>query len=496
MKTNRNWLGMLDMKLKRVFSVMVLAFVPLTLFAEIGRVAELKNQLTTIEAAKKQELAAVDQSLDKAVRQLTAEIETLKTSIPDTQQQLDTLKEKNAPLRNQLDKLQQERATIEKSYADKIAQAEKSITEAQEAAKRLKTESLAAAAKLINDAIIANNLKIDLVPKDGIYEASQQSEENEMLGVGTVFERQVIQWPGRKENKDGDLVDVNTMPEPKHLSQGFGLKIISHVDTSKSSFGQYLVLITTYQRFPTALANTDVFRNFREAYRAHVKQLAEYKQRTDPPIVASLQEESRLALQKWGFQNGETVKSLETQYAPVAAQIKSLSTKLSEDSATLAAKQAIQAKPRDSQLVEMRNVVEKKYEEQKKPVLADLAAAEVRLLRARKERREEIYGNVGVCAVIALIITVTVLAYGLFTKCPSCKRSFAAKVEREVVTGKDEEYREETQVTRHYDSGGKEVGSSHTPVQRRYIVTYYDQYKFCRYCDHKWMVHKSGSQKG
>ena len=144
------------------------------------RVSELQEQLKQLDVEKQQKLNAVESDCDLELKNVNKDILDLIQLINVAQQKLADLKSQHDPVAEQLKPLQAQRDTIEAKYERQISDAELQIKNGIAAADKYKTEMLAGTAKLINDAIIANNLSIDLVPKNGIYATTESRGEDDI----------------------------------------------------------------------------------------------------------------------------------------------------------------------------------------------------------------------------------------------------------------------------------------------------------------------------
>ncbi len=99
-------------------------------------------------------------------------------------------------------------------------------------------------------------------------------------------------------------------------------------------------------------------------------------------------------------------------------------------------------------------------------------------------------GGFGIVLVITLVSGV--LAYcGLRQSCPKCKRTWVAKVEKQITTGRHEHVETVPVETVHTNRRGETIGRSTRTEQRRYFLVHFDEHRFCKYCNHSWVVAKA-----
>ncbi len=497
----------------------MLAFVPLTLATDSSQVAELKKKLASLDAEKQKELDAIEQNLDAKIAALKTEAGQLKQVAADLDKQLAELSDKNGPLLKELDRLQQEREAIEKDFRAKIAKAEKSFSEVETVTKQEETEALAGGAKLINDSIVSQSLSIELVPKNGEYplyrraenyreeiarERSQEwadetQKKQRMLSLVeevarfTVFEYSTTQDSVNEPVRVGDILSNSRSSNSR---EPLGMTVVTAVE--RAPYGQpfYEIQTMTFQQFPSALAKTSAAKQFVTLANKYIAQIAADELGRAKKAFDSTKEQCQLALRNWDYANGEKLEGLKNQAEPLTTQITRLGAKLATCSSDLATKESVIGKPRAMQREELRQAVISRYEKDKATLSGQLASAQAEVEAARKRWWHDLFEYVYLSAIAVAVLSGAICFHGLTNKCPSCKRMWAAEVLSRVVTGKSEGYDTVQERITHRDREGNMTGTSERPVQRHYVMTYYDEHRSCKFCGHKWVKARAKKSGG
>jgi len=374
--------------------IVVLSFAPLSVLANADRLSELKEQLKRLDADSQRKLRSVERDFDEKMRNVNEDAPKLETAISALQEKLVALKNQHDPLAAQLGALQGQRDAIHAKYEKQITDTELQIKSTIAARDKYKTEMLVATAKLINDAIIINNLRVDLLPKDGTYELPDRIKEEDTdiaaflnpknddrattYCIGTIFQFET--GGGRAAPYGvgvGDVQKLEVDRVPFEIRErGYGLTVLSQAKPERYYLRTYTV---TFHWFPTALTKTSTARTFVSWAFAYINQLATYQRTINPKIVDSLKEERGLALRKWDYQNGNKLESIKQQFATLSEQIGTANQELSRLNAELAGKTSLIGKPRAEAIAEKRNEIIMEVENRRKAVLAQITFVEAEL---------------------------------------------------------------------------------------------------------------------
>lgn len=351
------------------------------------RLSNLQEQLKHLEVEKQQKLNLVESDLDMELKNLNRDIEDLKQSVTAGQQKLVALRAAYDPLATQLNPLQGQRDAIQTKYEKQISDAELQIENTKAARDTFKAEALMAAAKLINDAIVSADLKVDLLPKDGMFPDDRLRFRCDLSN--TVFANS---RPPCIEVKDqvfvNDARGARWVPHSPELQihqqlqreygrngrSNVGLAIVARVRPGENNWTVGEVII--FDRLPTVLMGTSTAAAFLNAFTTYTNQLNTYERAITNNLPASLRNELRLSLQKWDYQNGDRLESLRQQVLPLAEQIKVTEQELLGFNSQLIEKTALIGKPRDAVIAEKREKITTAFEERGNALRAEIASAQ------------------------------------------------------------------------------------------------------------------------
>jgi hypothetical protein len=317
---------------------------------------EINRQLSELESQKKAEILQAETNIDAYISALALEVEALKAVLTKHENQLELAEKEQASLRFQVQELQASRDTIESSYKSKAESlAKKKASEAKSRYDALKT-----AAKLLNDAIVSQNLQIGLVPETGA--TGYGSSENLESWQGTLFENReavdlIFASLGTPEYQVGKPAKLQS---PSLCS---GLAIVKAV-RKINDFLQ--VQVTWYPNFPVALAELPVASKFADLAQASTPGIV--TQKGSEADALSQVDELNLALQKWDYVNGKKLATLKEQNLTIASKVVSLKKESEVTKQKLIERQAILSAPKSEQLAKAHSDIDRKYEALTQPV--------------------------------------------------------------------------------------------------------------------------------
>jgi hypothetical protein len=317
------------------------------------RISGLKTELASLDAEKQKKLAATNRDLDETIKQVNAELENLKSDKLDVENQVTGLEQKQKPTSAEYEKLSRARSDIEARYTPIIQKAEAESNSVESVLQDYVTRALAATAKLINDYILERNLTIDLVPKDGKFETDYLGDSYR----GEIFETKKDYGFGIKERPGwlGVLVKAN---EYEPLSE-------------------YAI----FTKFPTNLTDQNVRHTFIAYYQEYARQRSALEAVRDAAAskLTATTEERRLTLQKFDYQNGARMQSLETQVQTDKSQLALLKTKLNSLTEAIGGKETVLSKPPAEQVASLRTEIEKSFADRQAAIEKEIASAEASL---------------------------------------------------------------------------------------------------------------------
>jgi phage host-nuclease inhibitor protein Gam len=316
------------------------------------RIASLKTELASLDGEKQKKLAATNRDLDATLKQLNADLENLKSTKLDVENQVTALEQQ--PTRVEYEKLKRARSDIEARYAPSIQQAEAESNSAERTLQDYIARALAAAAKLINDHILARNLTVDLVPKDGRFKKDYSLADN--------YESEIFET-----KKDYGFT-------VKDEFGWLGVKVKADESESLSEYA-------TFTKFPTSLTDNNLRQTFISYYQAYAKQRSGLEAARDAAAkkLTATTEGRRLTLQKFDYQDGTRMQSLETQVQANESQIGLLKTKLDSLTDAIGGKETVLSKPPAEQVASLRAEIEKSFADRRVAIKEELASAEASL---------------------------------------------------------------------------------------------------------------------
>lgn len=314
-----------------------------------NQIAELNKRLNMLEGEKQNEINHIEETLD----QLNKELEGLKPKKTELETHIDDLVQKNEPIQNELKKLNGERFEIEKRFELPIKTAE---IEKENVNKKLQEhieKIVPLGAKLINDHILARNLKVDLVPKDGKFNYSGYHSK-------TKFEKTIFE----------SYVELNYTPHRTEWLRNESLKYLKYQWENENKM--YRVLISSadrsndylvFEKFPKELQDTDIRASFYKMYQDFARKHADLEAASDKLMrkIGVLENERRLLLQKFDYNNDSQIGSLKELVQENISQINTYRSKLDSLATDISQKNNLLSKPREEQVSNLRAEIEKSF---------------------------------------------------------------------------------------------------------------------------------------
>jgi hypothetical protein len=195
-------------------------------------------EIKSLDSQQQEQLALLERDVDKGLEILKADIQALKQE----QTKVDI---RQKELRERIGSVLCERVDIQLNYEEKI----RALQIAREEFERFKKDTLAAAAKLINEAILAKNLDVELVDRDG---------ENHRLKFGDA------------ENPSGGLVVDYSLSVFANMPEGYVWRFmisrnntqeVNEASLMKTEVGQRYFL-----HFPRQIRDESVKKAFLKLY--------------------------------------------------------------------------------------------------------------------------------------------------------------------------------------------------------------------------------------
>jgi len=322
-----------------------------------GEINNLKEQLTNLDAQKRREVEKTSQNIEETLRQLSAEAETLRSEKTNVENQIKVLTQQLEPARKELVSSQGSRSAIQSYYTGLLQRWEAERAASERALQDCHSRALAAAAKLINDDILIWNLGIELVPQDGKFDQNDRSAISASYYPGEIFE--IKQEAGSL--KEGEL--------------GF---VISDEDLG---YGSHVTTYGIFTRFPGKITSAEIRDRFVNTFKSFIAQRDALEPRKDAAVgqIGSLEEAQKKSLQKFDYQYGARMQSLENYVQAARSQLDLLQRKLESFTKDIAAKESFLNKPRSEQLTSLRSDVERVFAERATPIQKQLASAQTDL---------------------------------------------------------------------------------------------------------------------
>ena len=320
----------------------------------VSRVASLKAELISLDAEKQKELEKTNKNINETLRQVAADVTNLKSQKAGLENQIDVLSQQIEPTQKELKTLKGSRSDIEARYAPGIQQAEAESNYAQRALQDYVDRALTAAAKLINDHILARNLTVDLVPKDGRFK--------EEYSFADSYKSEIFE---AKKEHGFSLKDM-----PGWL----GVRVKADEDAELSEYA-------IFTKFPTSLTDQNLRQTFITYYQAYAKQRSALEAARDAAAkrLTATTEQRRLTLQKFEFQNGARMETLETQVQKSESQLGLLKTKLDSMTVEINGKEAVLSKPPAEQVASLRAEIERVFAERRATIERQVSSNESEL---------------------------------------------------------------------------------------------------------------------
>ena len=317
---------------------------PITIDIE-KQIADRKAELASLDGAKQKKLEATNRNLDEIRKQLNADLVNLKTNKLDIENQTTSLEQQSD--RVEYEKLKAARSGIEARYAPLIQQADTALNDAKSSLQDYIARSLVVAAKLINDHIIAQNLKIDLIPQDGKSKGNSYDSYRSQYG-GEIFAfEEVDGW----ELKYKFQRETGNPPLTCLISEKTGE---SSLDDSKTA---------AFKSFPRGLTDSNLRQSFITQFLTYKRQRTalEVAKSSKDKKLKDITEELRLTLQKFDFQNGTRLQSLEAQVQQNISRLSSLKAKLDSVNIEINGKEKILSRPEKELVADLREEIEKSF---------------------------------------------------------------------------------------------------------------------------------------
>ena len=285
---------------------------------------------------------------------ITDQYEQIQKNVAQLENQIDVLSQQIEPTQKELKTLKGSRSDIEARYAPGIQQAEAESFYAQRALQDYVDRALTAAAKLINDHILARNLTVDLVPKDGRFK--------EEYSFADSYKSEIFE---AKKEHGFSLKDM-----PGWL----GVRVKADEDAELSEYA-------IFTKFPTSLTDQNLRQTFITYYQAYAKQRSALEAARDAAAkrLTATTEQRRLTLQKFEFQNGARMETLETQVQKSESQLGLLKTKLDSMTVEINGKEAVLSKPPAEQVASLRAEIERVFAERRATIERQVSSNESEL---------------------------------------------------------------------------------------------------------------------
>ncbi|MFA5192524.1 MAG: hypothetical protein WC740_17595 [Verrucomicrobiia bacterium] len=344
---------------------------------------DLGNRLVKCEQNEKKELDEVEKSLASKLSSLKGEVEALRTKADELQKTLDNAKQKHDPLKTQTADMTSTRVAIEGRYNPLIEKAKGTAASTKADADKFRADSLAIAAKFINDTIDYRRLAIEKVPANGTFPDKTESGSSPAEFAGEVFEnKEEIVDIGRNISlaKAGDLLPnregfVSVLARLSQESAGGGM------DVQSKMYLMTKLHVKVFSHFPPKLDDARARQGFVQMYWRYAKNLPLHQAAAQRIAAqqAALENEARKTLDSWDSQNSTKLKSLQEQVSTLATLTAESASKLALCKAEVAAKELVLNKPQAEQAAALRQEVSARYAEIKRPLKDQLTQLATRL---------------------------------------------------------------------------------------------------------------------
>lgn len=341
------------------------------------QIATLKIAISDLAGGEKKELDQIDGCLPSKVASFKADLEAVRAYEGEMNKWFAFLNRHN----------------------NLVETAKATAKNAQEAATKYHSDTLAAAAKYLNDTIQFRHLDVDAIPVDGKF--TDSADESKDQGSDKSSRRRRSSSITRSEGA-GDFVETegttefaNEVFENKDVMLNVGNWIIHQRvgDIMPSKDGSLLfvtqvltkptgnqIRFRNFVRFPKALDDARVRQSFLMMYSSYARNLwsGEAAARTAQTQLAALEKEAAQALQKWNSQN-MGLKTPQNQVSSLATLTAELKDKLTKAGTERTTKETFLNKPQTEQIVAMRAEISAKYAEKKRQLTEQLATLEAKL---------------------------------------------------------------------------------------------------------------------
>ncbi len=288
-----------------------------------GRQQTIVTEINGLGVRQREQIALVAKSLEEGLGLIRADIENCR----QTQTELRRAQE---PLRQKLGPVLSNRAEAEADFLHQLRLASNAIAEYS----RFKSNTLTRAAKLINDEIVAKDLKVDLVSGNGEVQNSPKTPTGEAI--------------------DNDLAGVLALTTLRYNGtvfanvSGKGPKITGLVRGERVFFN-----------FPAQISDKEIRQAFLQLYDSFVARVQlEFKDEAawdgEPSVLVSTQQNifqrSRKALEKFDYKNGAEVEGYRENLTRHTRELQALRNNvegLSWNNEKISRKEAVLASPRE-----------------------------------------------------------------------------------------------------------------------------------------------------